>query len=168
MDTRSGWRLSWMLGAAAAVLMTVPAVGQPGDYGLEEDSLGVAADAVPLPVERLETACDPFGLRVVRDSAELSTVERFRGCDASAFPAPGRELYVHVRMGGDCHARFDVQAWRSEARREYRVVMVKRYGGCRAGKIESWWIRLPPLPEGWTVGFSTRRIDQGNAGWNPR
>jgi hypothetical protein len=148
-----------MLGVMA-VLVAVPAVAQPGDYGLDEDSRGLAADAVPLPVERLETACDPFGLRVVRDSAELRTVERFRGCDASAFPALGRELYVHVRLSGDCHARFGVEAWRSESRREYRVVMLTESGYCRAGRFESWWVRLPPLPEGWTVGFTDWNVDQ--------
>lgn len=159
MDARSRCRWVRVLAVAGAVLMTAPAAAQPGDYGLQEDSLDLAADGVPLPVERLQTTCDPFGLRVVRDSAELRTVERFRGCDASAFPALGRELYVHVRLGGDCHAQFDVQAWRSPARREYRVVMLTEYGYCRAGRFESWWIRLPPLPEGWTVAFTTRKRD---------
>lgn len=154
------WRRLRILAAAAAVLAAVPADAQPGDYGLEEDSLGLAADAVPLPVQRLWTECDPFGLRVVRDSAEHRTVERFRGCEMSAFPALGRELYAHVSMGGDCHARFGVEAYRSESRREYRVVMVTRYGGCRAGKREAWWIRLSPLPDGWTVAFTDRRLDQ--------
>lgn len=159
MDERGGWRRIWMPMAAAAALAAAPADAQPGDYGLRQDSLEVAADAEPLPVQRVLTECDPFGLRVVRDSAELRDIERFHGCGASQFPALGRELYVHVQMGGDCHARFDVEAHRSDSRREYRVVMVTRYGGCRAGGFFSGWYRLPPLPEGWTVAFSRRRID---------
>jgi hypothetical protein len=148
---------------AAAVLGAVPAGAQPRDGGLREDSLGVAADALPLPVQRLWTECDPIGLRVVRDSAELRTLERFRGCESSAFPALGLDLYVHVLMGGDCHARFGAEAYRSASRREYRVVMVTRFGGCRAGKMESWWVRLPPLPDGWTVAFTDRKLDRDDA-----
>lgn len=152
--------IGWML--AVAVLSAVPAAAQPGDHGLPQDSLPVAEDAVPLAVQRLWTECDPIGLRVVRDSVDLRAIERWAGCRAPEFPALGRELYAHVVMMGDCHARFGVEAYRSESRREYRVVMVKRYGGCRAGKIESWWIRLPPLPDGWGVAFSTRRIERGD------
>lgn len=163
MAARIGWMRPWML--MAAVLAAAPAAAQPGDYGLDEDSLPVAEDAVPLPVQRLWTECDPLGLRVVRDSTELRAIERFRGCGAAEFPALGRDLYVHVRLMGDCHARFGVDAYRSESRREYRVEMTTRYGGCRAGKFESWWIRLPPLPQGWTVAFSTRRRERGDADW---
>jgi hypothetical protein len=150
--------LRWML--ATAVLVAVPAAAQPGDRGLYVDSLGVAADAVPLPVERVQVACDPTGLRVVRDTAELRAIERFPGCEATAFPELGRNLYVHVLMGGDCHARFGVEAYRSESRREYRVVMVTRFGRCRSGKMETRWVRLPPLPHGWTVAFSESKMDQ--------
>ncbi|HEX2077763.1 MAG TPA: hypothetical protein VHG08_08645 [Longimicrobium sp.] len=160
MDERGGWLRPRMLIAAVAVLVSIPAAAQPGDYGLPEDSLEVAADAEPLPAQWLWTECDPIGLRVVRDGAELRAIERFPGCDASQFPALGRDLYVHVRIGGDCHARFGVEAFRSASRREYRVVMVTRYGGCRAGRFFSGWYRLPPLPEGWTVAFSRKRIDR--------
>ena len=160
MAARAGGSLRWMM--MVAVLAAAPVAGQPGDYGLREDSLGVADDAVPLATERVATECDPIGLRVVRDSAELRAIERWPDCRASEFPALGRELYAHVVMMGDCHARFGVEAYRSDSRREYRVVMVKRYGGCRAGKIESWWMRLPPLPEGWSVAFTTRRIQRGD------
>src|SRR5687768_8479245 len=159
MDARMRWRRLRIL-AAAAVLAAVPADAQPGSYGLSADSLGLAGDAVPLPVERVRTECDPIGLRVARDTAELSKVQHFRGCEASEFPALGRDLYVHVLMGGDCGAQFGVEAYRSDSRREYRVVMVARFGGCRAGRTDSWWIRLPPLPEGWTVAFTNRGLDR--------
>ncbi|HEU0298326.1 MAG TPA: hypothetical protein VFR37_02705 [Longimicrobium sp.] len=149
-----------MLVAIAAVLAATPAAAQPGDYGLPEDSLGVAADAEPLPVQRVLTECDPSGLRVVRDSADLRAIERFRGWDASQFPALGRDLYVRVSMGGDCHARFGVDAYRSASRLEYRVVMVTEYGGCRAGRFFDGWYRLPPLPDGWTVAFSSEKVDR--------
>lgn len=148
----------------AAMLLAVPAAAQPpGDYGMEADSLGLAADAQPLQVERLWTECDPLGLRVVRDTAELRVFAGRRGCDASAFPGLGEYLYVHVQMGSDCHARFGVEAYRSESRREYRVVMVTWPGGCRAGGFESYWIRLPPLPEGWVVRFTDEWRDRDDS-----
>lgn len=146
---------------AAVMIAAVPAAAQPGeDDRWRPDSLGMAADAVPLPVETLELGCRAIGLRVVRDSADARAIGRYRGCDPSRFPALGRDLYVHVVMGGDCHARFEVHAFESDARREYRVLMVKRYGGCRAGGFYQRWIRLPPLPPGWTVAFTERGIDE--------
>lgn len=166
MDTRFDGRRSSVpavIGAAlaGAMLMAAPAAAQPHDDGLREDSLGVAGDARPLRLERAEAMeCAPLGLRVVRDTADLRAIERFRGCGPSAFPALGRDLYVHVSMMGDCHARLWAEAFRSESRREYRIVMMNRYGGCRAGRFESYWLRLPPLPDGWTVAFSSRRFDR--------
>lgn len=160
MDERGGWRRLRMLIVFVVTLGAVPAAAQPGDYGLAEDSLEVAADAEPLSAQRVWTECDPIGLRVVRDTADLRAIGRFRGCDASQFPALGRDLYVHVRIGGDCHARFGVEAYRSPSRLEYRVVMVTEYGGCRAGGFFDAWYRLPPLPQGWTVAFSRRSIDR--------
>lgn len=160
MRERCGW---WprVLVAAVAVVMAVPAAAQPGDYGLPEDSLGLAADAEALSISRHGTECDPsYGLRVVRDSVDLRPFAQFRACDASQFPALGRDLYVRVQMGGDCHARFGVDAYRSASRREYRVVMVTQYGGCRAGGFFDAWYRLPPLPEGWTVAFTRERVER--------
>ncbi len=160
MDERVGWLR--MLIAAAAVLCTAPVSAQPDGARWRPDSLEVAADAVPLLVETVRMDCRPVHLRVVRDSADVEEIRRFRGCDPSAFPGLGRDLYVYLVMMGDCHARHSVEAWRSDSRREYRIVMVDRYGGCRAGRIQTQWIRLPPLPDGWTVAFTELRID----GWN--
>jgi hypothetical protein len=162
MDTRPG-RLSRMLLVAGAVLVSVPAAAQPRDLGLRPDSLGIPADAVPLPVERVQAACDPMGLRVVRDTAELGAIERFPGCEAPEFPALGRDLYVHLVMAGNCGGRDRVEAYRSAARREYRLVLVSHHGGCRSLRVEEYWVRLPPLPDGWTVGFTSvplRREEQ--------
>lgn len=153
-----------MLAVAGVVLVSAPAAAQPGDYGLQADSLGIAADAVPLPVQRAWTVeCGPSRLTVVRDSMDMRRFRHRAGCEPSAFPELGRDLYVHVLMGGDCHARFGVEAYRSQSRREYRVVMVTRFGGCRSGKMETGWVRLPPLPDGWTVAFTDRRLDADDA-----
>jgi hypothetical protein len=162
MNERGGWRRLRMLavGVAAAVLLAVPAGAQPNWYERwRPDSLELAADAVLLPLATVFTDCDPPGNQVVRDSADAVEIRHFRGCHPSTFPGLGRELYIRVVMMGDCHARHSVEAWRSDSRREYRIVMVDRYGGCRAGRIETRWIRLPPLPDGWTVAFTERRID---------
>ncbi|HEX6373240.1 MAG TPA: hypothetical protein VF006_30225 [Longimicrobium sp.] len=152
-----GWMLTAALGVAA------PAGAQPDWYERwRPDSLELARDAVPIPLAGLWTDCDPPGTQVVRDSADAAEIRRFGGCDPLPFPALGRELYVHVVMTGDCHARHSVDAFRSDSRREYRILIVDRYGGCRAGRSEERWFRLPPLPDGWTVAFTERRIDDRN------
>lgn len=153
-----------MLIAAGGVLCAAPAGAQPDWYRRwQPDSLELAPDAVPIPLAIVETDCDPPGNQVVRDSADAAEIRRFRGCDPLPFPGLGRDLYVRVVMMGDCHARHSVDAFRSDSRREYRILIVDRYGGCRAGGMEERWIRLPPLPEGWTVAFTERRIDDLNA-----
>lgn len=154
-----GWAL------AAVVLTAAPAGAQPGDYGLTADSLGLAADAEPLQVDSADTACDPLGLRVVRDSADARAMERFRDCGPGAFPSLGRRLYAHVVLGGDCHATHQVHAYRSAARREYRIVMTTWYGGCRSARFGSRWITLPPLPEGWTVAFTELKAEGRDRPW---
>jgi hypothetical protein len=158
----AGMRLAWWM-LAAAVLCAAPADAQPDWYRRwQPDSLELARDAVPIPLAGMWTDCDPPGNQVVRDSADAEEIRRFRGCDPVPFPALGRELYVRVLMMGDCHARHSVDAFRSDSRREYRILIVDRYGGCRAGRSEERWFRLPPLPEGWTVAFTERRIDDRN------
>lgn len=157
-----------MLVALAAVLVGTPADAQPDWYGRwRPDSLELAWDAVPIPLAAVAADCDPPGNQVVRDSADAAEIRHFRGCDPFPFPGLGRELYVRVVMMGDCHARHSVNAFRSDSRREYRILVVDRYGGCRAGRIEERWIRLPPLPEGWSVAFTERGIDDSHrAPWS--
>jgi len=155
------WR-TWVAGITVviAALWAEPGWTQPPVERWQVDSLGVAADAEPLPVDSVSTECAPIWLQVVRDTADATEIGRFRGCGDSAFPALGRELYVHVVQLGDCHARHEVRASRSESRREYRIEMITWYGGCRSGRVKAHWIRLPPLPEGWTVAFTDRRINR--------
>ncbi|WP_420129664.1 hypothetical protein [Longimicrobium sp.] len=167
MDTHTGRGWPWAcLAILAALLAAVPAAAQPGDYGRRADSLEIATDAEPLPADSADTACDPFGMRVVRDSADARALEGFRGCGPGAFPSLGRRLYVHVRLGGDCHASHDVHAYRSAARREYRIAVTTWYGGCRAAHYGSRWITLPPLPDGWTVAFTEVKGDRRWQGWS--
>ena len=150
-----------MLAIAFGMAIAAPAAAQPLYDDLREDSLPLAGDAERLPHELHRTECSPIGLRVVRDTAELRVIQRFPRCTPDQFPGVGRDLYVHVMMGGDCHARMWAEAFRSESRREYRVVLMKHFGGCRAGKSVEYWLRLPPLPDGWTVAFTTRMFEYG-------
>lgn len=153
--------------AVAAVLCAAPAGAQPDWYERwRPDSLELAPDAVPIPLAEVSAECDPPGTQVVRDSADAAEIRPFRGCDPFPLPGLGRDLYVRVVMMGDCRARHSVDAFRSDSRREYRILVVDRYGGCRAGRMEERWIRLPPLPEGWIVAFTERQIDdRGRAPW---
>jgi hypothetical protein len=158
MNERGGLRLALVL--ALTALCAAPAEAQPDWYRRwRPDSLELARDAVPIPLAEVGKDCDPPGNQVVRDSADAAEIRHFRGCDPFPFPGLGRELYVRVGMMGDCHALHTIDAFRSDSRREYRILIVDRYGGCRAGRTEERWIRLPPLPRGWTVAFTERRID---------
>lgn len=166
MNGRDRWIVR-LLGAAAALMVGMaPAAAQPGDDRLRADSLGVAADAETLEVGPADTACSPWGLRVVRDSTDARAVERFPRCGPGAFPSLGHRLYAHVALMGDCHATHEVSAYRSAARREYRIVTTSWYGGCRAGRYGSRWITLPPLPDGWTVAFTEVRADRRRQAWH--
>lgn len=167
MNEQGGCRLGVLAAGLAGVLCAAPAGAQPDWYGRwQPDSLELARDAVPIPLAEVSADCDPPGTQVVRDSADAAEIRPFRGCDPFPFPGLGRELYVRVLMMGDCHARHSVDAFRSDSRREYRILMVDRYGGCRAGRSEERWFRLPPLPDGWTVAFTERRIDdRSRAPW---
>lgn len=165
MNGRGRWTARLLSTVAAVVLGVAPAGAQPVDDELRADSLGVAADAEVVPVDSVSMACDPLGMRVVRDSADARALERFPRCGPGAFPSVGRQLYAHVPLMGDCHATHDVQAYRSAARRELRVVVTTWYGGCRAGRFDSRWIVLPPLPDGWTVAFTDVRGDRRRDTW---
>lgn len=125
------------------------------------DSLGLAPDAEPLPSRRLRGMgrCGAIGNVVVRDSADLGRLRTLPQCAAAPLPElPGRTL-AGVSVIGDCHTWFRVDAFRSEARREYRVRLQRRYGGCRAGGFADAWLELPPLPAGWTVAFTEERVE---------
>lgn len=160
MNERGGCWSAILAAGVAALLCTAPAGAQPDWYRRwRPDSLELARDAVPIPLAVVAAECDPPGNQVVRDSADAAEIRRFRGCDPFPFPGLGRELYVRVVMTGDCHAWHTVDAFRSDSRREYRILIVDRYGGCRSARTEERWLRLPPLPRGWTVAFTERRID---------
>lgn len=164
MDQRRWWTSGLLV---LAVMSALPAAAQPDWYNRwRPDSLELAPDAVPIPLAAVQADCDPPGNQVIRDSADAALIRHFSGCDPFPLPGLGRELYVRVVMMGDCHARHSLDAFRSDSRREYRILIVDRYGGCRAGRMEERWIRLPPLPAGWTVAFTERRIDdRSQAPW---
>jgi hypothetical protein len=165
MNGRGRWTARLLPAVAAVVLGVAPADAQPLDDGLRADSRGIAADAEPLQADSADTACDPWGRRVVRDGADAHALERFPRCGPGAFPALGSRLYAHVPLMGDCHATHEVQAYRSAARREYRIVVTSWYGGCRAGRFDSRWVALPPLPDGWTLAFTEVRVDHRRQAW---
>ncbi|HEX2204031.1 MAG TPA: hypothetical protein VHG91_12060, partial [Longimicrobium sp.] len=94
------------------------------------------------------------GHAVVADSADLARLRVWPQCrDAPIPPLAGRTL-VGLSLMGDCHAMVRFDAFRSESRRELRVRVQERYGGCRAGGYADAWLLLPPLPEGWSVRFT--------------
>lgn len=129
---------------------------------VQADSLGLAPDAEPLAARRLRGMrnCGVHPAVVVADTADLRRLRALGRCAEAPFPElPGRTL-VGVSVMGDCHTWYRLSAFRSEQRREYRVRLQRRYGGCRAGGVADAWLELPPLPAGWTVALTDEPVER--------
>jgi hypothetical protein len=118
-----------------------------------------ARDTVPLEWRRMLEMryCAPVGEFVVQDSADLARLRGWPGC--GDVPAPDLETRtaVGVPVVADCHARLWLEAARDDTAREVRVTLVKRYGGCRGGRVGYAWVSLPKPPPGYAVRVGERR-----------
>lgn len=159
MMRRAGW-----MGIGLAAVASVAGGGagaQSWDPGLRADSAGLAADTVRLPVSFVSSdECGVVDYRVVRDSATVRRLRQWPQCTTMDFGDVEGRTVVGVPLFGDCHAMHGIRAFRSEERREYRVLVTTYYGGCRAGRGEYRWVAIPRLPAGWTVGFSEKRVER--------
>lgn len=158
-----------VLGGAIFALLAVIAMAgtvhaQPADSlrTTQYDTLGLAADAEAIPFRRLMDTgrCGVVGNAVLTDSAGLRRLRRYPQCADVVFPEPEGRTLVGLSIMGDCNATYRVDVFRSESRREYRVRVRQRYGGCRAGNSAEVWIELPALPPGWTVTAQEERSDE--------
>jgi hypothetical protein len=175
METRMRTRtLRWALALLSGIAMAGTVQAQPADSLLrvEYDSLGLAADAEPVPHRRLPDMgrCGVVGNAVVTDSAGLRRLRRYPQCADVAFPAPEGRTLVGITIMGDCHTAYRLHAFRSESRREYRIRVQTRYGGCRAGGFADAWLELPRLPAGWSVTVGREEVEGdvdllGGDGW---
>jgi hypothetical protein len=149
-----------------AVLAAAPAVrAQPladAIPAINFDTLGLAADAEPLAHRRLRGMgrCGAFSNAVVANAAQVERLRMLPQCATVPLPDPAGRTLVAVSVMGDCHTWYRLDAFRSESRREYRVRLQRRYGGCRAGGLADAWLELPPLPPGWTVAFTEERFER--------
>jgi len=159
-----GARARRWVGAMAIGMMAIGMMGmsaadagaQPARYDFDADS-AAPADTVRVEAERVAGMRECWrGNVVIGDSASLAALHerpRCRGVQS----LDGRTL-VGVSVMGDCFARYRIDAFRSETSRELRVRVLRRYGGCRAGRSRYEWLLLPALPPGWTVRFVERRL----------
>jgi hypothetical protein len=158
-----------MRGTAWWAALAVAALACAGRASAQEpavvvvDSLVLPADTVrvrPPMVPGME-ACNVSGERLVTDSASLAAVLAFPQCRGAPLSASPTEAVVGLHLWGDCHALFTVDAWRSDAQREY-VFRVTHYdGGCRAmGRDQMRWYGLPALPPGWRVAVTFDRRER--------
>ena len=169
MDARRGW--AWMAMLLLGISAAVPGAARAQEplRGVWPDSLGVATDTVRVPVERLSGLgrCGITGHAVVRDEAELARLRRYPQCREARFPSLAGRTLVGLSIFGDCHALFRVEAFRSESRRELRVRVWGRYGGCRAGAFRDVWISLPAVPPGWAVRFTDAAAPEDTPRFGP-
>lgn len=148
--------------SVAMLLGANSVAAQKTDWGLRPDSAGVPADTVRLPTHLVDLGrCDVLGYRVVTDSVVVKRLWQYPQCKLTDFGDVYGRTLVGIPLWGDCHARFRIDAWRSEQRREYRVLVTDYYGGCRAMRGGYHWMVLPKLPPGWRVAFGERRVDGG-------
>jgi hypothetical protein len=149
-----------------AVMAAAPAVrAQPLEAvipGIPFDTLGLPADAEPLAHRRLRGMgrCGAFSNAVIANAAQVERLRMMPQCAAAPLPEPAGRTLVAVSVMGDCHTWYRLDAFRSESRREYRVRLQRRYGGCRAGGSADAWLELPTLPPGWTVAFTEERLER--------
>ena len=89
---------------------------------------------------------------MVDNLADVAAQREAFGCADTDFGDLAGRTLLGLELSGDCAARFRVDLWRSESRREYLVRTTFRDGGCRAwGGGGYYWIALPKLPPGWHV-----------------
>jgi hypothetical protein len=152
--------LAAVLAIAFAVFPASPLAAQTPLRGAEPDTLGLAPDTVRLTVGRVEGMgrCEIIGHAVVKDRADLRRLRRYPQCAKVSPPLEGRTL-VGLSVWGDCQAMYRVDAFRSAKRRELRVRLRIRYGGCRGMLPHYEWLSLPALPAGWAVRFTESRVD---------
>ena len=139
----------------------------------EPDSLGLPADTVRLPLERRVGGmgrCEIHGHAVVKDRADLRRLRRYPQCAKAAPPLDGRTL-VGVYVMADCQASYRVDAFRSAKRREFRIHLQIRSGGCRGLRPRHEWLSLPALPPGWALRITESDVDRNAApdlwDWTP-
>ena len=148
-------------GSFLLFLIASPLAAQKPLRPTEADTLALPADTVRLPVERVEGMgdCSIPGHAVVKDGADLRRLRRFPQCAKVAPPLAGRTL-VGLSISPDCQGSYRVEAFRSAKRRELRVHLRIRWGGCRGLLRRYEWYSLPTLPRGWAVRIKESQNDQ--------
>jgi len=152
--------LAAVLAVAFAVLPADRAAAQPPLQGTRPDTLGLAPDTVRLPVGRVEGMgrCEIIGNAVVKDRADLRRLRRYPQCAKVAPPLAGQTV-IGLDINADCQAMYRIDAFRSAKRREFRVRLRIRGGGCRGLLPRYEWLSLPALPSGWAVRFTDSQED---------
>lgn len=146
-----------MAAAVAAGMMAIPATPAAGqDWGLIPDSAGIPADSVRLPTLLVNLGGCGDRFRVVNDAAGVKEMRLWPECKRTDFGDLSRRTLVGIPMSSECDARFRLDAWRSEQRREYRVrAIVYKRRQCRIyGEDRYRWLVLPKLPRGWRVALT--------------
>ena len=152
------------MAVAASILLACaagPLAAQKPLRATEPDTLGLPADTVRLAVGRVEGMgdCSIIGHAVVKNGVDLRRLRRFPQCAKVSPPLAGRTL-VGLSIDADCQAMYRVEAFRSATRRELRIHLRIRPGGCRGMLSLYEWLSLPALPAGWAVRFTESDVHE--------
>jgi len=171
MTKRAGW--TTIVVALMAFAKVGGAAAQEPTRFLPFDSAGLPADTVRLRSSVVDLGDCRAGAYVVDHIGDVAALRGGPECADADFGDLSSRTLLGISLSGDCAARFRVDLWRSESRREYLVRTTFRDGGCRAwGGGGDYWIALPKLPPGWHVrsagGVTIRRFvgEPPGPGWD--
>lgn len=71
-----------------------------------------------------------------------------------------RETLVHYTVASDCHMSVAIKVLRSDAEKQYKVIVDNLYGGCRAGGWRDGWIVFEKVRPGYTAEVIEVKVDE--------
>ena len=71
-----------------------------------------------------------------------------------------KKTLITYHVGGDCKMSVDVFVTRERLRREFVVHIDNYWGRCRAGGSRNGWLVIGKIPDGHTVRFEEKKLDE--------
>lgn len=69
-----------------------------------------------------------------------------------------KQTLISFTAGGDCFMQARAKVFRNDATKTFRVNVMKKYGGCRAGGFFDGWLVIDKISADYKVGFSEAEV----------